>query len=91
MKKDLLVAARNGDTETVKALVAKGVDVNARRTPEGWTALHFAASGAHLEIVEILLAARADPNAVGSPGNNISSKPRIARLKIGFLALPKWE
>jgi hypothetical protein len=74
---DLLVAARNGDTETVRSLVAKGVNVNARRQPEGWTALHFAASGAHLQIVELLLQAKADANAVGSAGTGISSKPRV--------------
>lgn len=89
LSNDLLVAARNGYTETVKSLVAKGVDVNARRQEQGWTALHYAASGAHLQIVEVLLQAKADPNAVGSAGSGISSNPRVVaqagRVMVDYL------
>jgi outer membrane protein assembly factor BamB len=59
---DLLAAARKGDAATVKALLAKGADVNAR-SPYGATALFFAADKGHLEVVKVLLQHKADINA----------------------------
>jgi outer membrane protein assembly factor BamB len=50
------------DADQVKALLAKGIDVNAK-TDYGATALHFAASKGHLEIVKILLEHKAEVNA----------------------------
>jgi hypothetical protein len=46
----------------VKALLAKGVDVNAK-TDYGATALHFAADKGHVEVVKILLQHKADVHA----------------------------
>src|SRR5437870_2711119 len=57
----LWTATRKGDVEAVKALLAKGVDVNAK-TEYGATALHFAADKGHVEVVKVLLANKADVN-----------------------------
>jgi outer membrane protein assembly factor BamB len=58
---DFWAAARKGDVEAVKALLAKGTDVNAK-TEYGATALSFASDKGHVEVVKALLAAKADPN-----------------------------
>lgn len=54
-------AARLGDVAKVKALLAKGADVNARNR-FGATPLWFAAYKNRTEVVQVLLAAKADPN-----------------------------
>src|SRR5437588_6754931 len=59
---DLLAAAGKGDAAAVKALLAKGADVNARNA-YGATALSFAADKGHLEVVKLLLQHKADVNA----------------------------
>src|SRR5262245_50940140 len=62
VKEELWAAARRGDAATVKALLDKGADVNAR-TPYGATALSFAADKGHLDVVKLLLDRKADVNA----------------------------
>jgi ankyrin repeat protein len=47
----LMIAAIKGHTELVKLLIAKDADVN----KTGWTPLHYAASGAKTDVIEILL------------------------------------
>lgn len=47
----LMVACYKGNTAAVKALVAKGAQVNR----PGWTPLHYAAASGNNEIVQILL------------------------------------
>jgi ankyrin repeat protein len=57
-----LDAAEAGDVETVRALLATGVDVNTlddRRLPRNRTALMHAACSGHLDVLETLLAAGA--------------------------------
>src|SRR5713101_7701991 len=61
-KEQFLAAARKGDVEKVNALLAKGVDVNAK-TRYGATALWFAAYKGHLEVVKVLLQHKADINS----------------------------
>jgi outer membrane protein assembly factor BamB len=58
---DLWDAAKKGDVNAVTALLAKGVDVNAK-TEYGATALHFAADKGHVEVVRVLLKYKADVN-----------------------------
>jgi ankyrin repeat protein len=58
----LLQAAKDGDTETVKALIERGTDVDADSVFNS-TALMAAAFKGHTEIVQELLQAGADVNA----------------------------
>jgi outer membrane protein assembly factor BamB len=64
-KEDLIEAARKGDLKTVEALLAKGVDVNAKNA-YGVTALYYAASKGHLDVVKLLIKHKADVNAKDS-------------------------
>jgi uncharacterized protein len=58
----LMFAALRGDLEVVKALAAKGADIN----KTGWTPLHYAASKAQLPVIAWLLENHAYIDA-GSP------------------------
>lgn len=59
----LMIAAAQGHSETVSALVKAGANANATNS-HGRTALMFAASYGFIAIVKDLLAHRADPNVV---------------------------
>jgi ankyrin repeat protein/uncharacterized protein DUF3471 len=58
---DFFAAARKGDVAAVKALLDKGVDVNAK-TNYGATALSYACDKGHVEVVKLLLERGADVN-----------------------------
>ncbi len=60
-EEELWAAARNGDVKTVEALLAKGVDVNAK-TSFGATALWLAAYKERPAVVSLLLKKNADPD-----------------------------
>lgn len=60
-KEALWEAARKGQLDTVKTLLAKGVDVNAK-TAYGATALSYAAEKGHAEVVKLLLEHKAAVN-----------------------------
>jgi len=47
-------ASRNGHKEIVKALIAKGADVNAKDNEGRNTALFYAASHGHQDVVKAL-------------------------------------
>ena len=47
----LMMAALKGNTEFAKRLIARGADVN----KTGWTPLHYAATGGHVEMIKLLL------------------------------------
>jgi ankyrin repeat protein len=57
----LLFAARSGDVESVKLLLAAGADVN-DALPDGTSALIVAAHSAHGKVATVLLDKGADPN-----------------------------
>lgn len=59
-------AARDGDTERVKQLVAEGADLSERDA--FGTPLHHAAARGHVAVVELLLAEGAAVNAVAKDG-----------------------
>ncbi len=59
----LLEAARRGDAAAVRALLAKGADVNAA-PGDGMTALHWAAERGQQNVVALLLGAGAQASAV---------------------------
>ena len=61
-------AAEDGDVSEVKALLAKGAEVNAKGGYYGYTPLHKAAYGGHLDVVKELLAKGAEVNAKNKYG-----------------------
>jgi outer membrane protein assembly factor BamB len=65
LKEAFLAAARKGDVASVKALLAKGADVNATNA-YGATALSYAADKGHLEVVKLLLQHKAKVNVKDS-------------------------
>lgn len=67
-EENLIIAAERGNLLTVKELIAKGVDVNARMPDNGGTALILASQNGHIEIVKELLAKGADVNAKTNDG-----------------------
>lgn len=58
---EFFAAARKGDTAAVKALLDKGVDVNAK-TRYGATALSYACDKGHIDVVRLLIERGADVN-----------------------------
>ena len=63
---NLVYSASNGDVDNVRKLLDQGVDVNAKESLIGCTALVAASQGDHLDVVQLLLARGANPNI---PGN----------------------
>ena len=61
----LLFAARHGDVEAGRRLVAAGADVD-DRAPTGASALVVAAHSGHLDFARFALGAGADPNDIGA-------------------------
>lgn len=51
------IAAQNGQTRVISALITAGADPNIGELNEGRTPLHFAAELGHLEVVKVLLSA----------------------------------
>src|SRR5262245_53888625 len=61
----LLFAARQGDLESAKLLVAAGADVNTT-APDGYSALVLASHSGHGALASFLLEHGADPNSAGA-------------------------
>lgn len=70
----ILRAAKAGDVERVQALIARGVDLDAKDW-HGWRPLHLAAKGGHVEVVRALLNAGAQ---VHSPGDYDETALQVA-------------
>ena len=83
---ELMIAARAGDLEKVRALLASGAEPD----PTGIaTPLFFAAQGGHLEIAAILLDSGADPNALSNLGTPLNIAARRGHLEIVSSLLQK--
>lgn len=63
----LIVAAAKGDTDSVRALLARCAEVNAKDN-DGYTALSFATYFAYTDTVKVLFAAAVDVNAKDKKG-----------------------
>jgi ankyrin repeat protein len=68
----LMTCARTGNDRTVRLLLGRGADVNAKEPTQNQTALMWAAAEQHADILQTLIAAKADLRA---------------HTKIGFTAL----
>ncbi|HEY1254761.1 MAG TPA: ankyrin repeat domain-containing protein [Terracidiphilus sp.] len=58
----LITAVKADNTADAMKLIGKGADANVRTTPNGWSALHYAARNGNVEEVRGLLNAGADAN-----------------------------
>lgn len=77
----LMIASLRGQTQIVRQLIARDADVS----KPGWAPLHYAATGGHLEIMQILLDAYAFIDAE-SPNK---STPLMMAAKYGSAAAVK--
>jgi ankyrin repeat protein len=64
----IIIAARNGDAPQIRALAARGANVNEPAGVNGWTPLEHAIHKNQLGAVQALLDAGADPNAANPGG-----------------------
>ena len=64
----IMTAARTGNVETVKSLLAHGADVNAKESPRGQTALMWAVAEKHPEVARMLIDHGADVHARSTSG-----------------------
>ena len=84
----LMTAVRADNTAEAIKLNGKGADANSRTSPNGWSALHYAAMNGNAEIVKALLKAGADPNYAGAKdGKAGSALSKPYSLALGMLDL----
>ncbi|XP_072765099.1 ankyrin repeat domain-containing protein 40 [Anoplolepis gracilipes] len=72
-----------GDTDAVQELVNLGVDVNARQSLTGWTALHWACKQGYLDVAALLLKNGANKNVqsdIGETPASVCSNQQILYL-----------
>ena len=85
----LIVAARLGDVEEVKAIAHVHPEFVTRYDEIGATALHYAAFGGHRDVVRVLVEAGADVNAADAQFNATPTGWAIEYLRGmgGFLGI----
>lgn len=90
----LHLTSENGHVGAVRQLLLAGADVNALSPVRGWTPLHCAAShrGSNTDVLELLLSANADVNAVDNDGNRPIDLVVRDELRAGnYAALRAYE
>jgi ankyrin repeat protein len=83
----LLTAVMSNRTEDASNLIAQGADVNCRISPNGWSVLHYAARNGNAEVVQLLLAAGADPDYVGTMEGQTDDVVNVNPLVLAEAAL----
>jgi ankyrin repeat protein len=78
----LMTAVKADNTQDIKGLIGKGADANSRTSPNGWSALHYAARNGNVEVVQALLDAGADPNYAGSMNGQANSAVAVKPLSL---------
>lgn len=85
----LHLAAMNGDTSAMKALIAAGADPNAR-DEIGSTPLHMAAYASRAEHAQILLEAGSDPLLKNLEGRDAASMGRKVKADEAVGVISLW-
>ena len=78
----LMVAAAFGHVDTVRALIERGADVNAKDLT-GWTPLHAAAFKGNMQIIRLLL----EKGAVAEPSTWFLESPWVMAEELGYPAI----
>jgi ankyrin repeat protein len=84
--KRLLEAVSRGDTETIRVVLEKGANINAKEPHTGATVLHLAIVFKHPELIQFLIDNKADVQAQDNDGftalhlANMRSKSRIVSV-----------
>jgi ankyrin repeat protein len=66
-RRPLMLAARSGNVDAVRALLDGGADPNAKESARGTTALMQAADQAHADVIKVLVEHKADVAAASAP------------------------
>jgi ankyrin repeat protein len=83
----LMTAVKADNSAEVAELIKKGADVNSGTTPNGWSALHYAARNGNVEIVQQLLSAGANPNYAGSMEGQANSAASLKPLVLAQVSM----
>lgn len=78
----LMLAAMKGQLALCRTLIDKGADVN----KTGWTPLHYAATGGHVDVIRLLL----DESAYIDAESPNGSTPLMMAAGYGSISAVKW-
>jgi ankyrin repeat protein len=78
----LMTAVKADNTADAVKLISKGADANSRTSPNGWSALHYAARNGNPQIVQELLKAGADAGYAGSLDGKANSAVTLKPLPL---------
>ncbi len=82
----LITAAYLDDLNLARTLIEHGAEVNARKTTDSWSALHFAAFKKSLPMAGLLLHSGADPNVArpdgGTPLHTAVDTRQLAMVEV---------
>jgi hypothetical protein len=76
----LMTAVKADNSAEALKLLGKGADANVRTSPNGWSALHYAARNGNVEVVQALLNGGADANYAGTMDGKAGSSVKPLAL-----------